>query len=829
MSVLDSLNSLSKAISGVGIVDIWQELQTTKVSCQEAARLAQNRRLREAVAMAETAIATWSGRKDWPHKLVIHTCLGNSLDELKQQLSQWRKQIAQANKLITNAQWTLQTDTGNPLDTQALAGAIAIYQRCDDIIEDEKVTKAIQQCQDELARRHQFKELMSAGESHAKKHYFKQAIAIYHQAGKLYPTEEIKQAIAAAMALVPQEEKYESALQRVKQAESEGRFRGAIALLETTITAFPRLDGIDLLKQLKAVVKGREQFRQGLQAEKNGDFPAAESFYRHAQKLLADTNDCQIRLGIVAIKTENWQEALAYLEGVTGEQAAYLRGLALARQGNLQLAYRQWQTVSDPIMVRQKETLRQVSQRQRLLLIQEIETSVHSGNLLQAQTLSTEFFQKFGVNPVIEANLYEHIQPRLAAEFWQNHDWETITEVTEKKWIEQPNITNLHNWAIATYFYVQNYPDKIFNLIIALPTALANIRKDPILQDIPWLGNQSIDYHLLYAEFKRRLETAVDEQKDIDIEVYLNLRDRLRLEWAALQLMMESSPSGMEINEIFLTPSCYSYFQSHWSNLEIQLNSQQRVLSALYTPWGMAIAACLTGDRERAMILKPMTNPTTEIETFAQNFVAYYEGCYYLQQQQWHHAVKFLQQAQGEIQLNPDWQRELDQLCLLQRAAIQDVSEHLSFAQVWYDIFSSQAASSYLAEYKAEAIRAQLVNKNIDLSNALEQLAAIKEIDANNPVLLDLIENLELSRELEEIERLFQQGEYEIMVKKAKNSRRDRVRYVVAEFFIDILINSITNSNLNEPQTAYQLGKWAYEICPDEPEFQDVYRSLRLR
>jgi hypothetical protein len=61
-----------------------------------------------------------------------------------------------------------------------------------------------------------------------------------------------------------------------------------------------------------------------------------------------------------------------------------------------------------------------------------------------------------------------------------------------------------------------------------------------------------------------------------------------------------------------------------------------------------------------------------------------------------------LNQAWAEIRASTDWQKELDRLCGIQRQAILDFEEHLEFAQFWCDLLASQAAKSYLAEYKAE-------------------------------------------------------------------------------------------------------------------------------
>ncbi|WP_234300736.1 hypothetical protein [Sphaerospermopsis aphanizomenoides] len=396
-------------------------------------------------------------------------------------------------------------------------------------------------------------------------------------------------------------------------------------------------------------------------------------------------------------------------------------------------------------------------------------------------------------------------------------------------WIVNPHITTLHNWTVATYYHVQSHPDKLVDLIIALSTAIANLTADDSLKDVPWLGNKAVDFAAISLELKRRLETAIENIKNTNIEEYLNLRDRYRWEIVALRFMGEPATSGMQVNDVFITPGCYHKFSSQWQNIIIyKIHPSQEILHSLYTHWGLAIAACLEGDSQRAIQLKPVTQPTNKVEKFADNFLAYYEGCYYLQQQKWRQAITSLQQAKADIKNNPDWQQELDRLCNYQRQIVSSFSEHLEFAKFWYDISDSKYSRSYLAEYKAEEIRKKLVNEQISLNKALSKLQEIKKIDSSNPVVNDMIENLEFNQEIEEINHLLKTRQHEAMVRKARRSKRVRVRYIVAEFFIDILINGVQEGSLDDPEVMLQLGRWAYEICPDEPAFQEVYRGLRL-
>lgn len=87
---------------------------------------------------------------------------------------------------------------------------------------------------------------MTQAQSQTENRFYKNAIAVYREAEKLYSTESLRQAIAASVAQVQQEEIYETAFEKVQQAESEGRLQGAIALLKNALTNFSRSDGLDL-------------------------------------------------------------------------------------------------------------------------------------------------------------------------------------------------------------------------------------------------------------------------------------------------------------------------------------------------------------------------------------------------------------------------------------------------------------------------------------------------------------------------------------------------------------------------------------------------------
>jgi tetratricopeptide (TPR) repeat protein len=834
MSFLEIFNQLSKPVLGVGVVDAWKLAGATKLQTQKARTLAESKNLQEAVLTAQKAISAWSKQPGFWERLVRSQVLGDTVEEINQDLQKWQAQIKQADKLFTGAKALLEEDDGNPLEAKILLDALDLCKRAGKILQDERILQTISKCQEEIKKREEFCKLVQEADLQAEKRFFQGAINIYNQADQLYPTLSVKQSIAACEVQVKQEKIYDAAFTKANAASNEGKLRTAIALLEAALKQFPRQDGVALLERLQRTVKGKEQYRLGLQAEKAGNYNEATTLYKSAALLLPNFTDCKIRLGIVAIKTGEWSIAISQLKDIETEQSNYLRGFAYAKQGQMEAAHREWQNLQqNDRLVRQKENLKIISQRQKLLELKKIEQFVKDENLEQAQSSCGEYLQKFGSYPLVEANLTEHILPRLKAKIWQNSDWQTLADTTIKLWVSSPDIINLHNWLVATYY--QAFSDAstgvIDDLITVVPTALANLNQDLTLIDIPWLENQKVDLELVFSELQRRLEETIDKFQGNELDLYLSFRDKYRLEKLALRLMGNSAKMGMRINNIFITPSCYSRFFNQWQNLLVEdIPSSQKILKTLYTPWGLSVAACLESDVTRAIKIKPLNKSNnSSIELFALRFVAYYEGCYYLQQQQWQKAATHLNQAKAEIKVFPDWIDEIDRLCALQRKVISEFQEHLTFAQFWYDLIGSQLAKSYLAEYKAEELRQKLVNNQASPEQALNEINKITLIDDNNPIVLDLIERLEFVKQFDEFNNLMKRGLYQQAVEKAKKSHHERLRFAVAETLIQIIIDAAERGDIRDYEMIQQLGSWAYEICPDAPEFQEIYRSLRLR
>jgi hypothetical protein len=541
-------------------------------------------------------------------------------------------------------------------------------------------------------------------------------------------------------------------------------------------------------------------------------------------------------LGIVTAK-ENPNKVISYLEGIEGQKAAYIRGFAHAHLGNWQQANREWKSIHDDAVDSQREIVRCLAERDRLMRIREIEKQIDKGCPLLAKSASLKFIEKFGSDSIVQTNLEEHIQPSLEHQIWNTKDWGVIATKTEQIWLEKQDITSLHNWAIATYYQAQKDANKLADFIVAWSTALANIEINPALKNVSWLGSTSIDLKDVSSKLKQILENSIDAVKDNDINEYLRLRDIYRRDMVSLRYGENSSipvgvkviPVGVRVNRMFISPGCYQRHQHKLTAVTFPIENlySKSTQAALYTDWGLAVAACLEKDTARAIQIKPVKHPSSQADRFAYSFVSYHEGCYHLQNLDWRKAINPLQQAKADIKAESDWCKEIDRLCELHRKKIDNLDEHLQFSQFWYELLNSQPGRSYFAECKARTVAQKLDDKKISLQQGLDELQKVGNIDPSNSVTLNLIEKVEINLELEKINRLWEQSQFEEAVRLAKRSRHETVRFTVAQVCLEILLKGVQRGSLPF-EVMHQLGRWAYELCPHEPAFKPLYSQLGI-
>lgn len=730
--------------------------------------------------------------------------------------------IVEAKKIIAKAKKMELQDQGNPFEIDYLAEAFNLYEKYNEILYSRKIIEKTKRIEAEIAAREKYNKLYQKGEEKYKEMYFKSALVFFENAHKLYTSNQSQHIINECLEKSQQEEKYNINLAKAKLIAQEGQIEEAIATLQKTLSEFPRQDGKKLFVKLKTFMEGEKHYSSGLIAEEGGYLEEANKHYKQSLKLIPHLIPAKIRLVIIAIKQRKFAQALQELNNIEGEEATYLRGFIYATQQNWQQAQIEWQNIDHPEVKKQIDKIKILVQRETLLAQKNIEIFLEKKDLEQAHIYTLIFLEKYGFQPTIERNLENHIKPALKSKLWQTKDYQLIAQLAEQNWREAQDITSLHNWAVACYYNQDENIDNLQALISAWATALANLKSDPAFADLPWLQNAPINLSEIEERLTYLLEEIIEKLKESNLSTYLQLRDRYRQEFALVKLLKKEQNLGIIIKDLIITPECYSKYCQPLPNIQLPAN----IWGSLYTNWGKAVAACLESDINRAREIKPK-QAKTPAEIFGYRFVSYHEGFYYLQQHNWRQGMKCLEQAKEEIASSSDWQQQLDKLCLAQRLKIEDLDEHLAFAQSWYSLTSSQPAKSYLAEYKAKKIIQKLIAEKISTQKALLELKAIKTIDPDNEIVLKTIADIELAELGEKIHQTMSQGHFAEAVKQAEDSGNEELRYMVAEILINILIQGIDKGNLPHTEIS-QLAAWAYSLCPDEPTFRPIYVFLGL-
>ncbi|MBE9116950.1 hypothetical protein IQ249_13665 [Lusitaniella coriacea LEGE 07157] len=493
------------------------------------------------------------------------------------------------------------------------------------------------------------------------------------------------------------EREYDSALQRARWLATEGRFEEAIALLDPVNRQFYHPEGTALLNKVRQIVEGRNCFRLGLLAEKGENFEVACQHYDRAISFAPEWGEeCAIRQGIVAIKTQNWAEAIARVQGIKGERAAYVRGFAWAQQGNYQKAYLEWQGLKDSEIQAQREMLDGLRDRERYLLQRQIQQQVEAGDFLAAESLCRDVLQKWGDDPRLQYNLKRHIKPHSYIQLWQGRDWSQVAQVAESDWHEQRTIETLHNWAIAADRLAFIDPHMVKDWLVIFACAIANIHLDPSLHNVPWLQGKPLNLKEVAATLWQRTEARVSALQESHPTQYEDLQEVYRLESVALDWMGQPPRCGLQVRGLFVTPGYYQRDRQYFPSLSLP----GELWATLYTPWWQSILACLDGNPVRALQVKPNLTPASTAEEFAQKFVAYHEGSYYLKPggyPRWREAIAPLTLACDEIEKNGKWRAEINRLCEQQCQTLTwNGRDRQELAQFWYDLTNSPIAQLWI-------------------------------------------------------------------------------------------------------------------------------------
>jgi chromosome segregation and condensation protein ScpB len=246
--------------------------------------------------------------------------------------------------------------------------------------------------------------------------------------------------------------------------------------------------------------------------------------------------------------------------------------------------------------------------------------------------------------------------------------------------------------------------------------------------------------------------------------------------------------------------------------------------ATLYTRWGESVAACLQGDRVRGVALKPLTCQSN-LEQIANTFVSFHQGCHYLQQKQWQKAENPLKEAKPALKNHPEWIEEIDRLYLELQEEIEGFENLLRMNRNWYELVQTTNSKMYYVRDKALEIVRRLDEQKIDDSKALSELEKLKQIDYNNAILNEFIEEIIFRKDVREVGRLMERNQFSEAIKKAKRSRSQKLRHLTAQFCLNLLIE---NSQKLPPELLIELVRSAYELCPDDPEFREVYKLFHI-
>jgi hypothetical protein len=641
--------------------------------------------------------------------------------DLAAKIKQEQDRNQQVELLIKQAKYAIAQDSEvyNPFDTDLLLAAIEYYHQSYLLINKDSYLQSIDSLQIEIDRRQEFKSLFRTATKYFHDKYFGEALATLFLAQALYSPPQLVKTIAECEDLARNEKVYLKSLDEAQKLSHAGNFNDALNIIALAATKFPRQDGADLQVKLNRVIAATEQLDLGNTQAKSGDINAAKYHYAAALHLMPEWKEPQLKLAMIEAQTGETSAAIDRLATVNNSQTKCLEGLLYSKKGRYQQAKEIWSKLNRDFVREYWHLISNETIEQCKLIQPQIKQLVDRGELEQARTISLKFIDQFGSDSLIETNLNNCILPGIEAKIWQTEDWPKIAILAHENWLHQPNIKSLHNWTIALY-YTSQIDDNLDDLIIAWPTAIANISLDPSLQDIPWLGEKLPSLNDLSDRLWQILDRRIEEIKDSDLPKYLNLRDCYRREFWAMELAQDQPDTKMMLGELVILPACFQHYYSQFS-----LGEELKVWKTLYTKWGKAVAACLAGDPDRAEIIKTDLAINSKLEEFASQFVLYKQGYYYIQQENWRKAIYPLNDAKLTIRDNYQWHDPIDQLCTNHRLKIIDFEEHLDFSRFWHDLLPSNQSESYFVEYQALKIQLDWCNSLIPDA---ESLAKIKDL-----------------------------------------------------------------------------------------------------
>lgn len=832
--VMGLINSLTRICCGVGVIDIRDRAKQTKDFLVKSEERAKTRRLKEAIQLAKSGTRLWSLNPNFWEKLFRKWFLSDLLIKLEESSKKWSGQMQNAQRLIQEGNNLLTLVSDDPKEYENLEKALHCLQRAKNLLFDPKVNEQVKSYSDELQQRKHWLELFEDAQANALAKYFLRALPIYEEAQKSYSTDELNELIAICKSSVIAEKQYCRELKNAKSFCQQADFPKAFKAARMAIASFPREDGQKFLRSLERILESKTIFQKGLHHEQSRELDLALDCYTKAYKLMPDFLECRFRQVIVACKQENWEQALIFLDGLKSDRVSYLRGFIFAKNQNYEETEREWQNIRSSELDTQRSKLKIIKQKAYLLDLQAIEKFVDQGDLEKAANISHKALERHPQAEVIRKNLDTHILPRLDSEAWKQTEinWNILFEKTRSIWLERPSLQSLHNWAVAAYYCAMNteYPKLalIMEFNASWGTAIANLPDDPSLSNLPWLGNATPDRSQLKQKLEELWDRVLDRVKEQDLNTYMQLRDWQRLDRYILNILTSSTKPIIKLGSTWVLSSTIDFLQqfeksnNNLTKFMIDIQHQHKILptssqlSLLYSPLGIAIAACLDGDVERGLQLKNQNSGyLNHKEHFdnAQAMLCYFAACHLLKKNQWQEAFQAIGQSTRLIQKNPEWLSEIDHLCESMIRGL-DEKEQIIFAKSWLETTASKAARNYYTECKTEEIRMQIANERIKPRQGLSKLRELNDIDKSNPVYRDLISRIEGSITVEEIDQLLKRGEFEGAFNCAMRSGNREIKEMLVEIFLNIL-KECDRKGIQDPLGRMQIVEWIKRLVPD--------------
>jgi hypothetical protein len=450
---------------------------------------------------------------------------------------------------------------------------------------------------------------------------------------------------------------YQQTLKDAQQVGSRDLER-AETMVHRALNIYPHRQGAALLKEIQRLQQGKEWLRLGLAAELTGEIATARYHYQNIQAEFPKLQKtCQQRLTTLAIADHNWAEALNLSKNMDDKLSAHYNGLAQY----------------------------QLNQDLRLTLLRLVQSYLKNGQLEEAWQKITEHLEDVHSDDLLQRLISEYIEPQFAD---IPADWPGRFQLAQSRWLQKGGRGTLHDWAVAAYYRFLSEPDRLDWLQELLPiwfTASMNI--NPNLPNAQVIANQIRDL----------VSTMVDQLPDEAT------KQELQLQWqrdaTALKYLGTPPTSGLRIHGVFLSPGFYELFQSQIKTVQLPA----KIWAMFYTPWWQAAIACLQGNPVQAMSVKPAIDhdAITGANKFAQQFVAYHEGCYYLQCKpggfpRWREAFPVLEIAKEQILKYPEWRSKVDQLCDEHHLLLWDVADKKTFSRYWYSLLHTNTALDFM-------------------------------------------------------------------------------------------------------------------------------------